>query len=110
MATTMEQVKRPKTYLLEVLHEYRKLESNITDIIDDTGYKSQFIAKRLRLPLSTFYLKRKTKSFTSAEVSKIVNMMTEDETEEDAALLELAKSRMDDDEISADEFISYLRK
>ena len=100
----------PKPYLVDLLEEYIQVEKKIGDIIKSTGYKNDFIAKKLKLPISTYYTKKRTKSFTAKEVFQIVRMLDDDDADDNAALLELAKSRMDDDEISADEFISYLRK
>jgi len=113
MIATVEHTKKSKAHLLAVLQEYRKLEDEITNIIDETGYKSQFIAKRLKMPLSTFYFKRKTKSFTPTEVSQIVNMMADDNDNDDTELLELAKSRRNNENrefTSVDEFINFLEK
>ena len=113
MIATVEHTKKTKTYLLEVLQEYREIENNITDIINETGYKSQFIAKRLNMPLSTFYFKRKTKSFTPNEVSQIVNMMGVDDDADDAELLALAKERRNNSDrelVSVDDLIRYLRR
>ena len=60
---TKEVIKRyrmSKPYLLEVLDDYNEIERNITSIISASGYKMQFIAEKLNLPMSTLYFKRKT--------------------------------------------------
>lgn len=111
MATTkVKHVRMPKPYLLEVLNDYFDVEKNIDGIIQTSGYKNEYIAKRLKLPLSTYYVKKKSKSFTPKEVFQIVRMLNDDE---DTALLELAKSRMidddDDETITGDELIAMLR-
>jgi len=108
-------VRMPKPYLLEVINDYFEVENNIDGIIQTSGYKNQYIANRLKLPLSTYYGKKKTKSFTSKEVFQIVRMLNDDdEASENEYLLELAKSRMmdiADDEIkTGDELIAMLRK
>ena len=59
--------------------------------------------------IATVKRTRKTKSFTSNEVSQIVSMMADD----DAELLELAKSRRNEKDrefTGVDEFINFLEK
>ena len=115
MATaTIRQTRMPKPYLLEVLSDYSEVENNIGVIIQSSGYKNQYIAQKLNLPLSTFYVKKKAKSFTSKEVEQIVRMLDDDDADDNAALLELAKSRMEDDDddetMDGDDIINYLLK
>ena len=95
-----------KPYLLEVLNDYNEIEKNIPSIIRASGYRTRFIAEKLNLPISTFYFKRKTKTFTPKEVTQIVRMIDdEDDDVVNKYELELAKSRADDENISADELL-----
>ena len=110
--TTIKERMMPKPYLLEVLQDYMEVENGIGDIIKSSGYRNQYIAQKLNLPLSTFYLKKKSKTFTTKEVAKIVRML-DDDTEDNAAMLALAKERMleeDDETMTADNLIQMLRK
>ena len=103
-----------KPALQEVINSYSVIVNNIGGIIEETGYRATFIAKKLQMPKTTFYHKKRTKTFTFEEVSQIVGMLDEDEVMENRYLLELAKSRMmdiADDEIkTGDELIDLLRK
>ena len=108
--TTINSVRMPKPYLLEVLNEYDEIENNIGEIIDASGYKSKFIAQKLKMPISTFYFKRRTKSFISKEIKQIVRLIDDETDEENELLLNLAKSRRDDEKASAEDFISFLQK
>jgi predicted transcriptional regulator len=110
MTTAIKHPRMPKPYLLEVLGEYHEIEKNISDIIEASGYKTQYIAKKLRMPLSTFYFKRKTKSFTSKEVLQIVRLLDDDSNEDNTFLLETARERRSDEKTSAADFLNFLKK
>ena len=58
--------------------------------------------------MSTFYFKRKTKTFTPKEVTQIVRMIDDDVVNKYE--LELAKSRTDDENISADELLEFINE
>jgi predicted transcriptional regulator len=98
----------PKPYLMEVLGDYLEVEKNIGAIIASTGYKNEHIAKKLNMPISTYYAKRRTKTFAAKDVFKIVKML-EDEEMNNSMELELAKSRKDDESISSEEFKKQLK-
>lgn len=105
--------KRPinKSYAVEVLNDYAEIVEDIPQIIKDSGYKVEYVAKRLRIPRSSFYAKRKAKNFTLAEVREIINMMHESDEIEDKYLSERAKIRMaDKTNVSRDEIMKALLK
>jgi predicted transcriptional regulator len=106
MSALMNTAQVEKPYLLEVLNDYLEVEKNIEKIILSTGYRNEHIAKKLKLPMSTYYMKKKKKTFAAKEVYQIVNML--DDEMYNAAELELIKSRKDDEVISSDEFIKQL--
>ena len=111
MNTALNYTRMPKPLLLEALDDYMEIEECISDIIRSTGYKNNFIAQKLKLPISTFYQKKRTKTFTSKEVIQIVRLLEDEESHyENSALLELAKSRRGGETTSAEEYIKYLSK
>ena len=97
----------PKQYLLEVLGDYLEVENNIGAIIASTGYKNEYIAKKLAMPISTYYTKRRTKSFTAKDIFKIVKMLEDTEDMYNAEELALIEARKNDNDeyISGDEFL-----
>lgn len=110
---TKEVIKRyrmSKPYLLEVLDDYNEIERNIPSIINASGYKTQFIAEKLNLPMSTFYFKRKTRTFTPKEVTQIVRLIDDDDDVIDKYELELAKSRENDETIGADDLLNFINE
>ena len=112
MNTTTKAQRIPKPILQEFVAGYSQIVDNIGGIIKETGYRTNYVAKKLQMPVSTFYLKKRTKSFTLNEVAQIIGMLDNEENIENAYLLELAQLRMIDDGeeiITGNELIAMLR-
>ena len=101
----------PKPIILEVLVDYMEVENSIQDIIRATGYRHEYIAEKLKLPISTYYSKRRKKTFAPKELFKIVKMMDDDEMNnaEELALIEARKNDKDE-YISGEEFLKQFRE
>jgi predicted transcriptional regulator len=84
-----------KPVLMSVLNEYSGIVENIAVIIKESGVKARYIAKRLDIPESTFYHKKRYKTFSFPEVKKIVELLDDDDALEDEFFIEMAKSRRD---------------
>jgi predicted transcriptional regulator len=110
MNAVIESATLPKPFLQGIIGDYSRLINNIDGIIKETGYKQNFIAKKLSLPLSTFYLKKRTRSFNVDEVSRIVDMLDEDLVAENRYLLSLAESRWSEETVSYDEMMKLLEE
>jgi predicted transcriptional regulator len=108
MREVFKTAKMPKPYLLEVLGDYLEVEKNIGAIIDATGYKHEFIANKLDMPISTYYAKRRKTSFTAKDVFKIIKMLDDDEMY-NKEKIELLESRKNDEVISSQEFKAKLK-
>jgi predicted transcriptional regulator len=93
-----------KPILMSVLNEYGGIIENIELIIKESGVKARYIAKRLDIPESTFYHKKRNRSFSFPEVRKIVEMLSDDEEFENDFLIEAAKSRLDDEDGTLEDF------
>jgi predicted transcriptional regulator len=87
-----------KTYVSEIVRNYSKVVNNVDEIIAQTGYKGKFIAKKLGIPESSFYVKKRNRSFTLDEIIRLVDMMDEDDAAlEDEYLLKLCKECRNDE-------------
>jgi predicted transcriptional regulator len=83
-----------KYYVKEVVGDYSEIMSQINDILAQTGYKGKFIAKKLGIPESSFYQKKRKKSFSLKEMTQIVELMDDDDDDfEDEDKLEDAYFR-----------------
>ena len=107
MKELAKEIDLPKPYLMELLGDYMEVENNIDRIIAATGYKHEFIARKLKMPISTYYSKRRKKTFTTKDVFKIVKMLDEDEAY-NAAEIELMDKRKDEETISGEAFLQQL--
>ena len=108
MRTIVKNRRVPKPVLETVLDDYKTVVDNIDGIIKGTGYKMDFIARKMDMPISTFYMKKRTRTFTYNEVTQIVGMLDDDESVENAYLLELAESRLNDETVGIDELLKAL--
>jgi predicted transcriptional regulator len=81
---------------LHALHNYAEVVNNIPQLIKSSGYRVEYIADKLQIPRSTFYSKRRDKSFTFNDLLKIVTFINDDEDsiEESNYLRLLAQARM----------------
>ena len=98
----------PKSYMLDVLNDYFEMGKNINVIIQTSGYKNTHIAQKLKVPLSTFYQKKRHNDFTPEEVYQIVTMI-EDDDDTDMEDLEEAKASRNDEKTSLTEFLAYAK-
>ncbi|MDR1594115.1 MAG: hypothetical protein LBS43_06470 [Prevotellaceae bacterium] len=91
-----------KSYVSEVVNNYCKVVGNVDAIIEQTGYKGKFIAKKMGIPESSYYVKKRNKSFTLSEILRLVDLMDEDDDDlEDEYLLKLC-AECENDEIIYD--------
>jgi hypothetical protein len=70
-----------KSYANEIISDYVEIVGQVDSIIKQTGYKGNFIAKKMGLPTSTFYQKKRKKSFTYQEMQQLIALMDDDDNE-----------------------------
>jgi hypothetical protein len=92
-----------KTYVSDVIDDYCNIVNNVDEIIAQIGYEGRFIAEKLGITESVFYVKKRNKSFTLSEMICLVTLMDEDDDDalEDEYLLNLCKE-CENDEIIYD--------
>jgi predicted transcriptional regulator len=98
-----------KDYVNEVIEDYGEIIHQVDKIIRQTGYKSSFIAKKLGLPESTFYLKKRNKTFTFIEMKRLVELMDDEDDDEieDAFFAKIHEERKNDPVI--ENVVDYLK-
>jgi predicted transcriptional regulator len=72
-----------KDYVKEIVDDYTEIVSHVNEIIGQTGYKGKVIAEKLGIPESSFYQKKRKKSFSLKEMQQIVELMDEEEDDDD---------------------------
>jgi hypothetical protein len=67
-----------KEVATKVVNDYAAIMDAVPDIIKQSGYKVEYVAKKLRIPKSTFYSRRKKKAFFVEDMKKLVALMDDD--------------------------------
>ncbi|MES2795314.1 MAG: hypothetical protein V4683_05075 [Bacteroidota bacterium] len=87
----------------EIISDYKNLAANIGQLIAISGYRNDYIAKKIGLQPQTFSVKKGRKSFTVDEIEKIIQVIDNEEVEE-YIMLEILRSRKNDENLSGEEF------
>jgi predicted glycosyl hydrolase (DUF1957 family) len=66
----------------EAVLNYKILLSNINELINISGYRNDFIAKKLGLKPTTFSMKKQRASWSNDEVEKLLAIIENEETED----------------------------
>ena len=91
--------------MLKDFHEYEAIKKNITKIISQSGYKYQYVAKKIGLSLQNFAEKKQLGTWSVNEIKKIVKVITEpNEDAMDALMIEIMRSRKNDEKLTYDEY------
>ncbi|MDQ2718635.1 MAG: hypothetical protein M3Z26_02560 [Bacteroidota bacterium] len=80
--------------MLTIFQDYNAIKDNITKIISLSGYKNEYVAKKIGLTPQNFAIKKLRKNWSVDEIKKIVEVITEpNEDAMDALMLEIMRSR-----------------
>jgi len=89
--------------LAEIASNYKTLLQNIPALIDVSGYKNDYICRKIEMKPATFSARKHKNNWSVEEVIKILSVI-QNEDVEDFLLLQLMKETKNDETISADEF------
>ena len=91
--------------MLTVFQEYEAIKDNITRIISQSGYKNEYVAKKIGLTPQNFAVKKQRGSWSVNEIKKIVEVITEpNEDAMDALMMEIMRSRKNDETLTYEEY------
>ena len=88
---------------IQAVIQYKNLLSHIADIIEISGYRNDYIAKKLGLKPQNFSVKKQRASWSPDEVEKLLAVV-DNEDVEDYLLIEHMRSIKDEETITLDEF------
>jgi len=88
--------------IAEIVSNYENLVGNIRKLIEVSGYRNDFIAKKLGITNVNFSVKKNRKTFSIEEVKKIVSIIDNEEVEDYLMISEM-DARKDDETISHDD-------
>ncbi len=90
--------------MLTVFQEYNAIKENISQIIYMSGYRNDYVAKKIGLTAQNFAVKKKRGNWSSDELEKIIKVITNpNEDVENALMLELMRSRKNDEKVPLSE-------
>ena len=83
----------------DVVSNYQILLNNIGSLVDVSGYKNEYVAKKVGIAPTTFSVKKGRNSFTPSEVEKIIQVIDNEDVENYYMLL-VMRSLKDDETVS----------
>lgn len=89
--------------ILEITHQYKILLHHIERLIDISGYRNDYIAKKMKLKASNFSAKKHRSSWTVDEVEKLLSIIDNEEVE-NYFMLQLMRSKKQEETITLKEF------
>ena len=91
----------------EIVNDYEELLSNIGQIIEVSGYRNDYIARKIGMTPVNFSAKKSRKSFTVAEMKRIVEVI-DNEDVTDYLMVQEMDARKDDWTLSHDDFYQQM--
>ncbi len=88
---------------LDVVKNYQSLVKRIPELIEISGYRSDFIARKIGLKPANFSVKKQRGNWSVDEVEKFLKVISNEEVE-NYLMTELMRSRKDDEELSYEEY------
>lgn len=86
--------------MLTVFSELQAIKNNIVGLINVSGYKNEYIARKMGLTAQNFAVKKQRGNWTPDELEKIIDLLTKPNEEvEDLLMVELMRSRKDDETV-----------
>ena len=72
--------------LSSIVEDYKSLQNNIDKIIEQSGYRIEYISKKMGIDKKSFYLKRKNANFTVDEIERLLNVIHAEDLEDEILL------------------------
>jgi hypothetical protein len=87
----------------EIVRNYASLVRNIPQLIEVSGYRSDFIAKKIGLKPANFSAKKQRGNWSTGEVEKLLQVINNEEVE-NFLMIELMRHKKDEEEISYEDY------
>ena len=88
---------------LQIVTTYKRLLANVSDIIDVSGYRNDYIAKKLGIKPQSFSAKKKKATWTPDELEKLLTVI-DNEDVENFLMLEQMRNMEEEETITAEQF------
>lgn len=87
---------------VDVIVAYEALVNNINELIDVSGYRNDYIAKKIGMTPLNFAMKKSRKSFKIEELKKIIQVIENEDTQ-DWLLLQQMRAFRDEETVTFEE-------
>ena len=94
---------------INIVNSYKNLVDHIPELIDISGYRNDFIAKKLKIKPQYFSVKKQRNSWSVEDVEKLLAVIMNEDVE-NFLMLEEMRSRKDDETITFDEYKKVIAK
>jgi uncharacterized protein YjcR len=93
----------------QIVSTYKRLLGSVANIIEISGYRNDYIAKKLGLKPQNFSVKKQRGNWTPDEIEKLLTVV-DNEDVANYLMLEEMRSRKDDETITFDEYKKVIAK
>jgi hypothetical protein len=92
-------------FMLQTIIEYQKIKDNIPTLLDVSGYRNDFVAKKIGMKPTYFSVKKQRGNWTDKDVQNILTVLTQHNEEvENYLMLEQMRSIENEETITLAEF------
>lgn len=88
---------------VQIVSAYKRLLANISQLIDISGYRQDYIANKMDLKPQNFSTKKQHAKWSMNEIEKLLTIIHNEEVE-NFLMLEEMRNRKDDETISYNEY------
>ena len=92
---------------VDIVSNYKNLVLNINTLIDVSGYRNDYIAKKLGILPSSFSVKKNRGSFSVDDIEKIMQVIDNEDVENYLMLQEM-RALKDEETISYEDFLKEI--
>lgn len=97
------------TKALAIFSQYNAIKNSITELIEISGYRNDYLARKIGISQANFSAKKQRGSWTDKEVEKLVAILTNvNEEVEEMLMLKIAKAREGEPTVSYEEYKKQL--
>ena len=91
--------------MLQIIENYIKVKKAIPELIDLSGFRNDFIAKKMGMKSANFSIKKQRSSWSDVEVNELLEIITKpSEDVEDYLLLLDMRAKKDEETLTLQEF------
>jgi hypothetical protein len=88
-----------------IIENYKKIKSAIPELIEMSGYRNDYIARRMGMKPANFSVKKQRGNWNEDELEQILNALTNPTDDvENFLMLQEMRSLKNDENITAEEF------